>query len=320
LKIYEGLEKNDAADKKNWLCVGPWIHGGWGGPGRAIGQIDFNANTGAYFREKVQAPFFAAHLKDKGEKERPEAELFQTGTNKWVKHEQFPPKDAVAKKLYFRAGGKLSFDPPADGESQADSYRSDPANPVPFTPRPIRPTYGNGSAWRTWMVGDQRFTDRRPDVLTYETEPLTEDVVLAGPITAKLFASTTGTDSDWIVRLIDVYPETNPANAMMAGYQMLLSGEPIRGRFRKAWDKPEPIVPNTVEPYEIDLHWSHHCFRKGHKVMVQVSSTWFPLYDRNPQSYVPNIFEAKESDYKAADQTVVRTKALPSHVELVVGK
>jgi putative CocE/NonD family hydrolase len=318
LKIYETLEKHDAADKNNWLCVGPWIHGGWGGPGRQIGPINFDADTGTYFRQKVQAPFFAAHLKDKGEKTRPEAELFQTGTNKWVKHEQFPPKDAVAKKLYFRAGGKLSFDPPADGESEADTYRSDPAKPVPFTPRPIRPTYGNGSAWRTWMVGDQRFTDGRPDVLTYETEPLTEDVVLAGSITAKLFASTTGTDSDWIVRLIDVYPETNPANATMAGYQMLLMGEPLRGRFRKSWDKPEPITPGKVEPYEIDLHWSHHCFRKGHKIMVQVSSTWFPLIDRNPQTYVPNIFEAKESDFRPADQTIVRTKALPSHVELVV--
>ena len=320
LKIYETLEKNDASDKKNWLCVGPWIHGGWGGPGRNIGQISFDADTGTYFRQKVQAPFFAAHLKDKGEKTRPEAELFQTGTNKWVKHEQFPPKDAVTKKLYFRAGGVLSFDPPADGETESDTYRSDPAKPVPFMPRPIRPTYGNGSAWRVWMVGDQRFTDRRPDVLTYETEPLTDDVVVAGSMTAKLFASTTGTDSDWIVRLIDVYPEDYKANATMAGYQMLLMGEPLRGRFRKAWDKPEPITPGKVEPYEIDLHWSHHCFRKGHKIMVQVSSTWFPLYDRNPQTYVPNIFEAKESDFRPADQTIVRTKALPSHVELVVGK
>ena len=170
------------------------------------------------------------------------------------------------------------------------------------------------------MVQDQRFTHRRQDVLSYESEPLTEDVVVAGSMTAKLFASTSGTDCDWIVRLIDVYPEDYKADATMGGYQLLISGEPIRGRYRKSYEKPEPISPGAIEPYTIDLHWGHHCFRKGHRIMVQVSSSWFPLIDRNPQTYVPNIFEAKESDFKAADQKVYRTTGHPSHVELVVGK
>jgi putative CocE/NonD family hydrolase len=320
LKIYENLEKNDATDNKNVLVVGPWNHGGWGGPGRQLGRIQFNSNTGQYFREKIQAPFFAAHLKDKGKKERPEAELFQTGSNKWVKHDQFPPKDAVAKKLYFHPNGKLSFEAPVTSESEADGYRSDPANPVPHIPRPIMPTYGNGSIWSIWMLQDQRFTHRRPDVLTYETEPLKEDVVLAGPVMAKLFASTSGTDSDWIVRLIDVYPENYQPDATLSGYQLMIVGEPFRGRFRKSFEKPEPITPGAIEPYSIDLLWSHHCFRKGHKIMVQVSSTWFPLIDRNPQKYVPNIFEAKESDFQTADQKVFRTEKHPSHIELTVGK
>ncbi|MFO0935045.1 MAG: CocE/NonD family hydrolase [Gemmataceae bacterium] len=321
LKIYEGLEKNDATDHKNYLVVGPWNHGGWsGGNGDRLGRITFNSSTAKYYREKIQAPFFAAHLKDKGSKSRPEAELFQTGSNKWVKHDQFPPKNAVAKRLYFRADGKLSFEAPTAGNDEFDSYRSDPANPVPYVRRPIMPTYGRGSIWSTWMVEDQRLNHHRPDVLTYESEPLTEDVVVAGSMTAKLFASTSGTDSDWIVRLIDVYPDDYKEDQTMGGYQLMISGEPIRGRYRKSFEKPEPIVPNLVEPYTIDLHWGHHCFRKGHKIMVQVSSTWFPLIDRNPQTYVPNIFEAKESDFKAADQKIYRTPKQPSYVELVTTK
>ena len=320
LKIYENLEKNDTSENKNVLVVGPWNHGGWSGPGRQLGRVQFNSNTGTYFREKIQAPFFASHLKDKGSKERPEAELFQTGSNKWVKYDRFPPKDAETKKLYFHPNGKLSFDAPAASETEFDGYRSDPANPIPYIPRPIMPVYGNGSTWSIWMLQDQRFTHNRPDVLTYESEPLMEDVVIAGSMTAKLFASTSGTDSDWIVRLIDVHPEEYKSDATMSGFQLMISGEPIRGRYRKSYEKPEAITPGAVEPYTIDLHWGHHCFRKGHRIMVQVSSTWFPLIDRNPQTYVPNIFEAKESDFKAADQKIYRTQTHPSHVELVVGK
>ncbi|MCU0704241.1 MAG: CocE/NonD family hydrolase [Fimbriiglobus sp.] len=315
LKIYEGLEKHDAGGN-NFLVVGPWNHGGWGsGPGDKLGKIAFDSATGKHFRKDVQAPFFARHLKDRGPKERPEALMFQTGSNKWVPHAAWPPKDAATQRLYLHAGGRMSFDPPA--AAGHDEYLSDPANPVPYRPRPVTATYP-GREWKEWMVEDQRFTHHRPDVLSYETDPLTDDVTLAGSITAKLFAATSGTDSDWIVRLIDVFPEDYPDDPTLAGFQMLVSGEPFRGRFRKGFDKPEPIEAGKVEPYTIDLNWSHHCFRKGHRIMVQVSSSWFPLYDRNPQKYVPNIFEAKDSDFVKATQQVHRGGKTASCVELQV--
>jgi uncharacterized protein len=315
LKIYEYLEKQDKKGQ-NFLVVGPWNHGGWAvGPGDKLGRLAFDSATGKHFRAEVQAPFFAHHLKDKGPKERPEALMFQTGTNSWVPHAAWPPKDAEKMALYFHPNGKLAFVPPtADGH---DEYISDPAKPVPYRPRPVTPTYP-GKEWKEWMTEDQRFTHHRPDVLSYETDPLTEDVVLAGGITAKLFAATTGTDADWIVRLIDVYPEEHPDDPTMAGFQQLVCGEPLRGRFRNGFDKPEAITAGKVEAYTIDLNWSHHCFRKGHRIMVQVSSTWFPLYDRNPQKYVPNIFEAKDEDFQKATQQVHRTAKHPSRIEVHV--
>jgi hypothetical protein len=314
LKIYEQLEANDAA-KINWLVVGPWNHGGWSGPGSRYGRLNFGSATGTYFREKVQATFFAAHLKDKGSKERPEAELFQTGKNVWSKFDAWPPKEAVVKSLYFGPNGKLTFDAPtADGQ---DTYRSDPAKPVPYRPRPIRPTYGTGSTWSQWMGDDQRFTADRPDVLTYVSEPLTEDLVIAGSMTATLFGSTTGSDCDWVVRLIDVFPEGG-SDPTMAGFQMLIAGEPVRARFRKSYEKPEAVVPGQVEEYGVPLYWGHHNFQKGHRVMVQVSSSWFPLIDRNPQKFVPNIYLADDADFVAADQTVHRSPKAPSRMELQI--
>jgi putative CocE/NonD family hydrolase len=318
LKIYELLEKHDGKSQ-NFLVVGPWNHGGWsGGPGDKLGRISFDQATGKHFREKVQAAWFAYHLKDKGKLEQPEALLFQTGTNRWVAHEQWPPKTAVTRKLYFRGDGKLSFTAPAD-EKAFDSYVSDPGKPVPYRPRPVTPTYP-GPEWKVWMVEDQRFVHGRPDVLTYESEPLNEDVVVAGSLTAQLFGATSGTDCDWIVRLIDVYPEPYVKDATMSGYQLLISGEPMRARFRNSFAQPEPVTPNEVNEYTIDLHWSHHCFRKGHRIMVQVQSTWFPLIDRNPQKFVPNIFEAKDSDFQRAEQRVHRSARFPSHVSLQVAK
>ncbi|QVL34806.1 CocE/NonD family hydrolase [Telmatocola sphagniphila] len=315
LKIYEYLEKVDK-DNKNFLVVGPWNHGGWGGAGSSLGKIDFGSATGTYFREKIQAPFFAYYLKDKGDLKQPEALLFQTGSNKWVSHDKWPVKNAITKKLYFHSDRKLSFNAPEANETEFDGYRSDPNNPVPYRPRPIRATY-QGPGWSDWVVQDQRFNDHRPDVLTYQTEPLEEDIVIGGSITAKLFAATSGTDSDWMVRIIDVYPESY-RQPDMSGYQLMISGEPLRGRYRKSFEKPEPIVPNQVEEYSIDLHWNHHCFQKGHRIMVQVSSTWFPVIDRNPQKYVPNIFEAKDSDFQAADQKVYHSPKAPSHMELMI--
>jgi putative CocE/NonD family hydrolase len=316
LKTYELLERADKNDQ-NFLVVGPWNHGGWSaGPGDKLGKIPFDSETGKYFRAKVQAPFFARYLKDRGEKP-PEALMFQTGTNKWVAHEQWPPRGATTRTLYFQPEGKLAFAAPPEASPAFDEYVSDPARPVPYRPRPVTPTYP-GPEWQVWMVEDQRFTQYRPDVLTYETEPLTADVTVAGSLTAQLFGATTGTDCDWIVRLIDVYPEKVEKNSALGGFQMLVSGEPVRARFRKSFEKPEPVVPGEVNEYTIDLHWSHHCFRKGHKIMVQVQSTWFPLIDRNPQKYVANIFEAKDSDFQPARQQVYHSPKYPSAIRMQV--
>lgn len=317
LKIYELLEKHDKQNQ-NFLVVGPWNHGGWGaGPGDKLGRIAFDSATGQYFRAKVQAPWFAYQLKDKGTLQQPEALMFQTGSNRWVAHEHWPPKTAATKKIFFQPEGKLAFTPPTDKERTFDSYTSDPANPVPYRPRPVTPTYP-GPEWKVWMVEDQRFVQNRPDVLSYVSEVLTADVTVAGPMTAHLFASTTGTDSDWIVRLIDVYPEQYAKDPTLGGYQLLISGEPVRARFRNSFEKPEPVEPNAINAYTIDLHWSHHCFRKGHRIMVQVASTWFPLIDRNPQRFVPNIFEATDADFQTARQRIFHSERYPSHVALTV--
>jgi putative CocE/NonD family hydrolase len=319
LKIYELLEKHDKKNQ-NFLVVGPWNHGGWAnGEGKSLGNIPFDSPTGQYFREKIQAPFFAQFLKDKGKLDLPEALTFETGSNRWVRHADWPPtRDATKRKLYFHADGKLSFEPPpADDMSGHDSYVSDPAHPVPYRRRPIDPTY-QGTGWYTWQTEDQRFVHLRPDVLSYETESLAEDVTIAGDLVAHLFAATSGTDADWIVKLIDVYPEEFAKAPNLGGYQLMVACEVIRGRFRKSFEKPEAIEANEINEYKVGLHWRDHCFPKGHKIMVQVQSTWFPVIDRNPQKFVPNIFEAKDGDYQKATQRVYRTKKHPSYVSLPV--
>lgn len=323
MKTYVALEKNDKG-KNNYVVVGPWNHGGWrGGEGDKLGAIEFKNATGAYFREKIEAPWFAYHLKGKGSLNQPEAVTFQTGSNEWKTYDQWPPVNITTeRKLYFRAGGKLSFDAPTDdGDKEFDSYVSDPANPVPYRRRPIEPTYfAKGSGWRVWLTEDQRFASDRPDVLSWETEVLTDDVTVSGEIIAQLFASTSGTDSDWVVKLIDVYPEEWPDNHKMGGYQFMIAGEVLRGRYHKGFDKPEPLIPDKVTEFNVDLIHKDHCFKKGHKIMVQVQSTWFPVIDRNPQKYVENIFKAKDSDYVAATQRVYRSKSQASGVRLPVVK
>jgi uncharacterized protein len=321
LKIYELLEKHDTRHQ-NFLVVGPWNHGGWRkGAGDKLGKFSFASATGKYFRANVQAPWFAYHLKDKGKLALPEALVFQTGTNRWVSHDQWPPRNQISERsLYFQAGGKLTFGPPrGEGAEPFDSYLADPAHPVPYRPRPVTPTYP-GPEWQVWMVEDQRFVHQRPDVLSWETEPLQEDVPVAGNLSARLFASTTGTDCDWVVRLIDVYPESYPKEPALGGYQLLVAGEVLRARFRKSFAKPEPVVPGRVTEYTIDLHGNDHCFLKGHRIMVQVQSSWFPLIDRNPQKYVANIFEATDADFQTARQRVFRSPQFPSHVRLPVLK
>ena len=316
-KIYETLEPLDSR-KISFFVAGPWNHGGWmRTDGSALGRIRFGLDASKYFREKIQAPFFAHYLKDKDGWDVPEAITFETGTNAWKVYDAWPPRGLTEDRgLYFREDGRLSFDPPAGDDAAAfDSYVSDPAHPVPYRPRPVEPTYDpRGSGWRTWLVGDQRFAHLRPDVVSWETEPLAEDVTLTGRLTARLFASTSGTDSDWIVKLIDVYPEDYPAEPTMGGYQLMIANDVFRGRFRKSFERPEPLVPGQVAEFAIDLHGVDHRFLKGHKIMVQVQSTWFPLIDRNPQTYVENIFMAKASDYRPATQRIYRSKAHPSRI------
>jgi putative CocE/NonD family hydrolase len=316
--IYRELERHDT-QRQNFLVVGPWRHGGWsGGPGQKLGKIDFGSPTGEYFRGKIEAPFFAYYLKDQGQLVQPEATVFEAGSNRWRTFDSWPPREAVTRSLYFHAGGKLSFTPPNSAEGSAfDSYLSDPAHPVPYRPRPIEPTYyPKGSGWYTWLLEDQRFAQGRSDVLSWETEPLSQDVVLAGEITARLFASTTGQDADWVVKLIDVYPEDNPADFRLGGYQLMVANDVFRGRFWKSFERPVPLVPNAVTPFSIDLHTQSYRFQAGHKIMVQVQSSWFPIIDRNPQTWVPNIFQAKASDYQAQTHRIWRTPGRASRVEI----
>ena len=320
VKIYETLEKNDT-NHFNYLVVGPWNHGGWArSQGESLGRIQFGTPTSKEFRADVQAPWFAYWLKDKGQVPFQKARTFETGTNKWVDYAAWPPKENVTeKKLYFGADGKLSFDAPeASGAEEFDIYISDPAHPVPYRHRPIEETYGPGSHWYTWLVEDQRFVDSRPDTVNWSTGPLEKDVCVAGDIVAHLYASTTGSDSDWIAKLVDVYPEQYGAEPSMGGYELMVANEVFRGRFRNSFEKPEPIVPGKVTPYAIDLHTNDHCFLKGHRIMVQVQSTWFPIIDRNPQKFVPNIFKATASDYIKATQRIYRSKEYPSNVEVPV--
>jgi putative CocE/NonD family hydrolase len=315
IKIYELLERHDTA-KQNFLVVGPWNHGGWSrGEGAKLGRIDFGSPTAAHYRRNILAPFFAYYLKGQGTGQRSEAVTFRTGENKWVEHAEWPPKQKIAeRKLYFQAGKKLSFDTPAGDPNAADSYVSDPASPVPYRPRPIQVRSG----WPVWLVEDQRFVDGRPDVLTFESDTLTEDITVAGRIVANLFASTSGTDSDWIVKVIDVYPDKYEPEASMSGYQLMIAGDVVRGRYLKSFENAEPLTANAVYHYQIAFPANDHTFKKGHRIMVQVQSTWFPVIDRNPQTFVPNIFRAKESDFKPATQKVFRSGRQASYIALPI--
>jgi putative CocE/NonD family hydrolase len=321
-KAYETWEKKDTKHK-NYIVIGPWNHGGWArGKGMKLGNINFDSvATGETFRKDIQARWFAYHLKGKGDGKFAEATTFQTGSNQWKNYESWPPANAVKTNLYFNANGTLSFNAPSAKEGDSfDSYISDPANPVPYRTRPIEETYGPGSRWYTWLTEDQRFAQNRPDVFSWQTETLSEDITVTGNIAAKLFAATSGSDADWVVKLIDVYPETYPKEPKMAGYQFMVANDVFRGRFRNSFEKPEPMVPGKVETYSIDLHSLNHVFKKGHKIMVQVQSSWFPIIDRNPQKYVPNIFEAKESDFIKTTQKIYRSSGFASHIELSLMK
>ena len=310
----------------NHLVMGPWAHGGWARHnGRRMGSVDFAADTAQHYRDNIVLPFFEFHLKDKDDPGLPEALVFETGTNVWRDYPSWPPPTVQARTLYFREGGGLAFEAPTAADA-ADSYVSDPAKPVPFV------GYTAPDVPEEHMVADQRFAASRPDVLVYVTEPLEEDLALAGPVSPRLFVSTSGTDSDWVVKLIDVYPPDlrTPATEVaddsadvakpvvqMAGYQQLVRGGPFRGKYRNSFEQPEPFEPGTIEAVNFTLPDVNHVFRRGHRVMVQIQSTWFPLVDRNPQTFV-NIPTANAEDFQPATQTVARSQSQPSGIEVHV--
>ena len=336
LETYKSVEAQSPG-AMNVLVMGPWVHGGWNRQdGSSVGPIQFGAKTSEFFREQIELPFFEYHLKGTGAIKNPEAWVFQTGTNQWRSFDAWPPKQAEAKSLYLRAGGRLAMEPvgatsPAGqtrqssteagtaGPTSYDEYVSDPARPVPFHNKiavGMSPEY---------MVEDQRFASRRPDVLVYQTEVLEQDVAIAGPIQVELHVSTSGTDSDWIVKLIDVYPDDYPdpepkpnaAEVRMGGYQQLVRGDVMRGKFCNSFEKPEPFVHNQPTAVKFTMQDICHSFRSGHRIMVQVQSTWFPLVDRNPQTFV-DIYTAKESDFRKATQRVYRSGEYGSRVTVMV--
>ncbi|HKT87264.1 MAG TPA: CocE/NonD family hydrolase [Candidatus Sulfotelmatobacter sp.] len=328
---FHSVEKNNPGIF-NALVVGPWVHGGWARyEGAHLGRVEFSSNTGDYYRKNILFPFFEHYLKGVGDPKLPKAYVFETGTNVWRQYSAWPPENVEHKTLYFEPNGGLSFEAPAVEGKSFDEYVSDPAKPVPFV------NYPATSVPQEYMLSDQRFADSRTDVLTYETPVLQEDVTIAGPISPRLFVSTSGTDSDWDVKLIDVYPadypeskqdsrpeergqprkDVGPPSFTMGGYQQLVRGEPFRGKFRHSFEKPEPFTPGKVEEVKFTMQDINHTFRRGHRIMVQVQSSWFPLTDRNPQTFV-NIPDAKPSDFVKATERVYHTKAEPSGIAVEV--
>ena len=308
----------------NSLVIGPWVHGGWArGDGDRLGDVPFDSKTSEYFRENIQFPFFEYYLKGKGSP-GPTAWVFETGTNVWRKYDAWPPPAARPKTLYLRAGGKLSFDPPTAGEG-SDQYVSDPAHPVPFV------NYITTTVPQRYMTDDQRFASRRTDVLAYVTDPLEQDVTIAGPISPKLRVASSGTDSDFDVKLIDVYPNDYPDSEevstskrmtgqppiRMGGYQQLLRGEPMRAKFRNSWEKPESLAPGKMTEVNFTMPDVYHTFRRGHRIMVQIQSSWFPLTDRNPQTFV-DIPGAKPEDFQKATEQVFHDKSAASALDVLV--
>jgi len=331
-QIFRHAEENDP-EHTNFIVAGPWYHGEWQAPkGDSIGLIPFGGHeTSREFRENIEAPFFRYYLHGKGEKPAWQASTFQSGSNTWRTYAAWPPKEAKPTNLYLRADGSLSFSEPAKSDKRFREYVSDPANPVPYRQRPISPTYPGGD-WRTWEVADQRFVDHRPDVLSFVSEPLEHDLTVTGPVAAALFATTSGTDSDFIVKLIDVYPQDAQKNAgsvdegpkpgqyaqSLNGYELPVAMEVRRGRYLASYEKPQPLVPAKPTEWNVPLRDRDHVFLKGHRIMVQIQSTWFPVIDRNPQKFVASIYKATAADFVPAMQRIYCTPEMPSHVVLPV--
>jgi uncharacterized protein len=312
---YAALEPHDS-EHEVFLVLGPWNHGGWGGTTRHLGVLNFGAATGDEYRKTIEAPFFEKYLKGRAGFDLKDTASFRTGVNAWERYDVWPPKGGFHEgKLYLTKGQGLSFTAPTTGDVAA-TYVADPANPIPYRNRPIQATYGTGSKWRTWLVEDQRFVSGRKDLANFSTPVLDKDVTITGDVMADLFASTTGSDADWVVKLIDVYPDDAPAP--MAGYQLMIVDEIFRGRYVKSFEEPEALTPGKVTEFKWSLHGADHTFLKGHRIMVEVQSSWFPLYDRNPQTFVPNIMTAPASAYAAQTMSIYGSEKYPSHLEFSI--
>jgi uncharacterized protein len=326
VKLFHAIDRLSPEASENTLVEGPWVHGGWfRGTGSRLGDISFGDEPSAFYRENIEAPFFAHWLKNAPWTPLPKAYTFETGSDVWKKYDAWPPKNAETRLLYLQSGGGLSWNEPTAHDSK-DEYVSDPAHPVPFVPYITGP-----DAPQRYMDDDQRFASERPDVLVYETAPLTEDVTVVGPIKPRLKIASTGTDSDFIVKLIDVYPDdyktpdqenegkhvTGAPPVFLDGYQMLIRGEPFRAKFRNSWEKPEPLVPGQITNIDFTMQDINHTFLKGHRIMVQIQSSWFPLVDRNPQVFL-DIAKAKPEDFQKATETVFHQAGAASALELLV--
>jgi len=316
-KIFQSISQFNP-ETSNKLVLGPWVHGGWASTeGDHLGDVNFSAKNSDFYNEKILLPFFREHLKNAEDPKLPAAYVFETGSNVWRRYDTWPPKGTQPRTFYLRADGRLLPEAPAETTNAFDEYISDPSRPVPFV------NFPSTDVPKTYMDADQRFAAKRPDVLVYQTEPLEEDITVGGPISVRLWVSTSGTDSDFDVKLIDVYPmdfhnpEPNPQEVEMGGYQQLVRGEPFRGRFRNSFEKPEPFNPNQPTAINFNLPDINHSFRRGHRVMVQIQSTWFPLTDRNPQKFL-NIPDAAESDFVKATERVYRSKQNPTSIVLPV--
>ncbi|MGN6182880.1 MAG: CocE/NonD family hydrolase [Thermoanaerobaculia bacterium] len=319
---YRALEAKDTANDMVFLALGPWNHGQSQNEGSSLGAIKWNSDTSLWFREHVLMSFWNQHLKGETPAQPiPPVLAFDTGVNEWRTYTSWPANGrASATKLYLQPDGGLSLNAPVASDAKFAEYVSDPAKPVPYRVRPVLAMYNPESTWRQWLVDDQRPFADRPDVLTFVSEPLTEPLSISGKVSANLFASTTGTDSDWVVKLIDVFPPEVRANPVLGGYQLMVSADIMRGRYRESLETPHAIEPNAVVPYRVRMPEANHTFLPGHRVMVQVQSSWFPLYDRNPQTFVENIARAKPDAYRAATQRVWFTPEAASNVEVELVK
>jgi len=328
---YLATESKDTANNMNFLVMGPWRHSGVNDDGFSLGPLKWNGDTALQFRRDVLKPFFDQYLKEGAPQvDTPPVLIYKTGENHWDRLKSWPLacESGCAEKsrpLYLTAGFSLSFTAPAErdlkapsahGSSDYDEYVSDPAKPVPYLPRPVR--FADHEAWRRWLVTDQRAVDGRPDVLSYVTPVLTEPVRISGAPVVNLIASTSGTDSDWVVKLIDVYPNEVPSQQELGGYELGIAMDIFRGRYRESFETPKPIAANTPLTYRFILPTANHVFLPGHRIMMQVQSSWFPLYDRNPQAFVPNVFFAKPEDYVKATQRVYHVAGAASFIDMPV--